>query len=57
MLIQKSDRGGIRGLFAIIVLQRIIEEVRKIDARDNEEALKPCNYFDLIGGTSIGGYV
>ncbi|KAH6663483.1 acyl transferase/acyl hydrolase/lysophospholipase [Halenospora varia] len=49
------DGGGIRGLFAIIVLQRIMEEVRKIDCPESEDAPKPCDYFDLIGGTSTGG--
>lgn len=44
-----------RGLFSIIVLEKLMEEVRKIDAPDKEDALKPCNYFDLICGTSTGG--
>ncbi|KAI9776243.1 MAG: hypothetical protein M1839_000476 [Geoglossum umbratile] len=49
------DGGGIRGLFGIIVLQSIMEEVRKIDCPESDDPLKPCDYFDLIGGTSTGG--
>ncbi|KAH0562657.1 hypothetical protein GP486_002663 [Trichoglossum hirsutum] len=49
------DGGGIRGLFGIIVLQSVMEEVRKIDCPESDDPLKPCDYFDLIGGTSTGG--
>jgi len=51
------DGGGIRGLFAIIVLQNIMEEVRKLDSPGDPESPRPCDYFDLIGGTSTGGLV
>jgi patatin-like phospholipase/acyl hydrolase len=51
------DGGGIRGLFAIIILQQVMEEVRKLDCPDNPEGLRPCDYFDIIGGTSTGGSV
>ena len=49
------DGGGVKGLFSIIVLEHLMEAVRQIDAPDNTDALKPCNYFDLICGTSTGG--
>jgi patatin-like phospholipase/acyl hydrolase len=49
------DGGGVKGLFAVIVLQAIMEEVRKIDCPDKEDALRPCDYFDFICGTSTGG--
>ena len=32
-----------------------MEEVRKIDSPNADDPLKPCDYFDLIGGTSTGG--
>ncbi len=44
-------------MFAIIILQQVMEEVRKIECPDNPEGLEPCDYFDLIGGTSTGGSV
>jgi len=50
-----TDGGGVRGLTALVVLERIFESIR------NEGSLpeipKPCEYFDMIGGTSTGGYV
>ena len=49
------DGGGVKGLFSIIVLEHLMEAVRQIDAPDITDALKPCNYFDLICGTSTGG--
>ena len=49
------DGGGVRGLFSIIVLEKLMELVRLIDTPNSADALKPCNYFDLIGGTSTGG--
>jgi len=34
------------------------ENIRKKDAQAPLSILpKPCDYFDLIGGTSTGGYV
>jgi patatin-like phospholipase/acyl hydrolase len=42
-------------MFGIIVPQAIMEEVRKLDYPESDDALKPCDYFDLIGGTSTGG--
>ncbi|KAH6962463.1 acyl transferase/acyl hydrolase/lysophospholipase [Ilyonectria sp. MPI-CAGE-AT-0026] len=49
------DGGGVKGLFAVIILEAIMEEVRKIDCKDDKDALKPCDYFHFIGGTSTGG--
>jgi len=50
-----ADGGGVKGLFAVIVLQAIMEQVRKIDCADKSDALRPCDYFDFICGTSTGG--
>jgi patatin-like phospholipase/acyl hydrolase len=49
------DGGGVKGLFSIIVLETLMEAVRQIVAPNVPDALKPCNYFDLICGTSTGG--
>lgn len=52
------DGGGVRGLSTLYILKNIM-------ARLNESrramqpplpAAKPCDVFDLIGGTSTGGY-
>lgn len=43
------DGGGVRGLSSLYVLQRLML------AKDPENPPKPCDYFDMIGGTSTGG--
>jgi patatin-like phospholipase/acyl hydrolase len=41
--------GGVRGLSALMILQQLIEAVNP------DAPLKPCDYFDMIGGISTGG--
>ena len=48
------DGGGIKGLFTILVIQRLIDEAQRLDGSSNS-LKRPCDYFDLIGGTSTGG--
>lgn len=43
------DGGGVRGLSALCVLQKLMEQI------DPDDPPKPCDYFDMIGGTSTGG--
>lgn len=43
------DGGGIRGLSSLIILKYLMKRVNP------ENPPKPCEYFDLIGGTSTGG--
>ena len=49
------DGGGVKGMSALVILEEIMKEVRR------REKLKdvplPCQYFDLIGGTSTGGLI
>ena len=45
------DGGGVRGLSSLIILEQLMETI------EPENPPKPCDYFDLIGGTSTGGYV
>jgi len=49
-----SDGGGIRGLSELLILKEIMERIQF------EEKLErmplPCEYFEMIGGTSTGGY-
>jgi patatin-like phospholipase/acyl hydrolase len=45
------DGGGVRGLSALIILGQLVDTV------DPETPPKPCDYFDIIGGTSTGGWV
>ena len=49
------DGGGVRGLSTLLILRDIMEEIGQ---RTGTFTLaKPCNYFDLIGGTSTGGLI
>ena len=49
------DGGGVRGLSSLLILHELMED---IEVRTGaEETPKPCEYFDLIGGTSTGGLI
>ena len=45
------DGGGVRGLSSLLILQHLMENIDP----DAEVPPKPCDYFDMIGGTSTGG--
>ena len=45
------DGGGVRGLSMLQILKQLMDVV------DPESPPKPCDYFDMIGGTSTGGLV
>ncbi len=52
---QHTDNGGIRGLLPLLILREILYTLKE------EEGLadipRPCEVFDLAGGTGTGGYV
>jgi hypothetical protein len=43
------DGGGVHGLSALMILEVLMDLV------DPDAPPKPCDYFDMIGGTSTGG--
>lgn len=49
------DGGGVRGLSSLLILREIMEEIQR--QSDTEDTPLPCQYFDLIGGTSTGGLI
>ncbi|KAF9474142.1 FabD/lysophospholipase-like protein [Pholiota conissans] len=59
------DGGGIRGLSELLIIKEVmhglmVEENAKREKEGREllsEPPKPCDYFDLIGGTSTGGII
>ncbi|KAF8176817.1 hypothetical protein K438DRAFT_1681728 [Mycena galopus ATCC 62051] len=47
------DGGGIRGLSMLIILEDLMWKLKVAENLANVP--RPCEYFDLIGGTSTGG--
>ena len=45
------DGGGVRGLSSLYILKFLMEQI------DPVSPPKPCNFFQMIGGTSTGGLV
>ena len=54
-LIPGPDGGGIRGVSALLILESIMEKIRRDE--NLERTPLPCEYFDIVGGTSTGGYI
>lgn len=52
-----ADGGGIRGLSALVCLEQLIDAANIHRQRYKLEPLEPWQMFDMIGGTSTGGYV
>src|SRR5436190_8434218 len=50
------DGGGVRGLSTLYILKGLMTRLN--DERETQQLphVKPCEIFDLIGGTSTGGY-
>lgn len=51
------DGGGVRGLSTLYILQSIMSRLNYMREEAGLQPRKPCEIFDLIGGTSTGGYV
>jgi Patatin-like phospholipase len=49
------DGGGVRGLSSLLILREIMEEIGRQSGAGRTPL--PCEYFDLIGGTSTGGLI
>ena len=45
------DGGGVRGLSSLMILKNIMENLNP------DSPPLPCDYFDMIGGTSTGGLI
>jgi patatin-like phospholipase/acyl hydrolase len=45
----------VRGLSSLLILREIMNDIeQQVEAT---EPVRPCEYFDLIGGTSTGGLI
>ncbi|KAF8330802.1 uncharacterized protein EI90DRAFT_3124019 [Cantharellus anzutake] len=45
------DGGGVRGISTLVILKEIMKKVT------SEKDPRPCDYFDMIAGTSTGGLI
>jgi patatin-like phospholipase/acyl hydrolase len=56
------DGGGVRGLSSLLIVRSLMHEVQRIlvdngQAKTGDKLPIPCQYFDLICGTSTGGLI
>ena len=49
------DGGGVRGLSTLYILKNIMDRLNHERKQSELPPVKPCEIFDLIGGTSTGG--
>ncbi|CAK7204876.1 hypothetical protein SEUCBS139899_007638 [Sporothrix eucalyptigena] len=45
------DGGGVRGLSSLMILRHMMDKI------NSDSPPKPCDYFDMIGGTGTGGLI
>lgn len=50
MLIVKQDGRGVRGFASLVILKELMLAISK-----GGTEIKPCDYFDIIAGTGMGG--
>jgi patatin-like phospholipase/acyl hydrolase len=50
------DGGGVRGLSSLYILKGLMDRLNQTRPKGSP-AKKPCEVFDLMGGTSTGGWV
>lgn len=51
------DGGGIRGLSTLYIMKGLMARLNDERQKSNVPRVKPWEVFDLIGGTSTGGFV
>lgn len=51
------DGGGVRGLSTLFVLRSVMKKLNHKRCEAQLPPVKPCEVFDLIGGTSTGGLI
>jgi len=55
------DGGGVRGISSLYILKELMAQITRQNRVDHpgspELYPRPCDYFDLICGTSTGGLI
>lgn len=57
LCILSLDGGGVHGLSSLYILSDVMQQVNSERKQLGKESVKPCQLFDLIGGTSTGGLI
>ncbi|TVY22961.1 Calcium-independent phospholipase A2-gamma [Lachnellula hyalina] len=57
LCILSLDGGGVRGLSTLLIIKALMGKVNAERRKNGQSAVKPCELFDLIGGTSTGGII
>ncbi|KAG6884378.1 hypothetical protein C0992_006445 [Termitomyces sp. T32_za158] len=55
LVLPLADGGGIRGLSELHILEELMNRIKVQE--ELSRVPKPCEYFDLIGGTDTGGII
>jgi patatin-like phospholipase/acyl hydrolase len=50
------DGGGVRGLSELVLLEQIMDQINTHRTENDLAPQEPWEAFDMIGGTSTGGY-
>lgn len=50
------DGGGVRGIATLYLLRGLMHQIA-LSTNQIPDSLRPCDYFDLIAGTSTGGLI
>ncbi|MCJ1306925.1 hypothetical protein MMC25_000569 [Agyrium rufum] len=51
------DGGGVRGLSTLYILKGLMQRLNHERKKESKPVVRPCDVFDLIGGTSTGGLI
>jgi patatin-like phospholipase/acyl hydrolase len=55
------DGGGVRGISSLYILRAVMDQIARENNTEDPDAPelfpRPCEYFDLICGTSTGGLI
>jgi patatin-like phospholipase/acyl hydrolase len=51
--LSQTDGGGILGVSELLIIEQIMKRIKQ--EQRLADVPKPCEYFDMIGGTGTGG--
>lgn len=60
LTVSPTDGGGVRGYSSLVILEEFMQHVVALRGEtppQSSDLIRPCEYFDLIGGTGTGGLI